>query len=234
MPGKLSRVLQDDPGRLPMRLWGELRALWLSWQYNIFIEGKVVILGRPLIDIRRGSKLFLGNGVILTSRNKGYHLNIQAPVKLFADRPGAEIRVGEQTRIAGSCIHAQRSVTIGKRCLIAGNCQIIDANGHDLSFPGVEQRLDIEGLGAPIVIEDDVWLGTNTVVLPGVTIGRGAVIGANSVVSSNIPPMVVARGNPAEVVLDYRLDYGELDASDTYDLDEDRDEEVRYEEEIER
>jgi acetyltransferase-like isoleucine patch superfamily enzyme len=234
MPGKLSRVLQDDPGRLPMRLWGELGALWLSWQYNIFIEGKVVILGRPLIDIRRGSKLFLGNGVILTSRNKGYHLNIQAPVKLFADRPGAEIRVGEQTRIAGSCIHAQRSVTIGKRCLIAGNCQIIDANGHDLSFPGVEQRLDIEGLGAPIVIEDDVWLGTNTVVLPGVTIGRGAVIGANSVVSSNIPPMVVARGNPAEVVLDYRLDYGELDASDTYDLDEDRDEEVRYEEEIER
>jgi acetyltransferase-like isoleucine patch superfamily enzyme len=234
MPGKLSRVLQDDPGRLPMRLWGELGALWLSWQYNIFIEGKVVILGRPLIDIRKGSKLFLGNGVILTSRNKGYHLNIQAPVKLFADRPGAEIRVGEQTRIAGSCIHAQRSVTIGKRCLIAGNCQIIDANGHDLSFPGVEQRLDIEGLGAPIVIEDDVWLGTNTVVLPGVTIGRGAVIGANSVVSSNIPPMVVARGNPAEVVLDYRLDYGELDASDTYDLDEDRDEEVRYEEEIER
>jgi acetyltransferase-like isoleucine patch superfamily enzyme len=217
-----------------MRLWGELRALWLSWQYNIFIEGKVVILGRPLIDIRKGSKLFLGNGVILTSRNKGYHLNIQAPVKLFADRPGAEIRVGEQTRIAGSCIHAQRSVTIGKRCLIAGNCQIIDANGHDLSFPGVEQRLDIEGLSAPIVIEDDVWLGTNTVVLPGVTIGRGAVIGANSVVSSNIPPMVVARGNPAEVVLDYRLDYGELDASDTYDLDEDRDEEVRYEEEIER
>jgi acetyltransferase-like isoleucine patch superfamily enzyme len=234
MSGKLSRVLHDDPGRLPMRLWGELRALWLSWQYNIFIEGKVVILGRPLIDIRRGSKLFLGNGVILTSRNKGYHLNIQAPVKLFADRPGAEIRVGEQTRIAGSCIHAQRSVTIGKRCLIAGNCQIIDANGHDLSFPGVEQRLDIEGLSAPIVIEDDVWLGTNTVVLPGVTIGRGAVIGANSVVSSNIPPMVVARGNPAEVVLDYRLDYGELDASDTYDLDEDRDEEVRYEEEIER
>jgi acetyltransferase-like isoleucine patch superfamily enzyme len=230
MSGKLSRVLQDDPGRLPMRLWGELRALRLSWQYNIFIEGKVVVLGRPLIDIRRESKLFLGNGVILTSRNKGYHLNIQAPVKLFADRPGAEIRIGEQTRIAGSCIHAQRSVTIGRRCLIAGNCQIIDANGHDLSFPGVERRLNTEGLSAPIVIEDDVWLGTNTVVLPGVTIGRGAVIGANSVVSSNIPPMVVARGNPAEVVLDYRLDYGELTASDTYDLDE----EERDEEEIER
>jgi len=234
MPGKLSRVLQDDPGRLPMRLWGRLRGLWLSWQHNVFIEGKVIILGRPLIDIRKGSKLYLGGGVILTSRNKGYHLNIQAPVKLFADRHGAVIRIGEQTRIAGSCIHAQRSITIGKRCLIAGNCQIIDANGHDLSFPNVERRLHTEGSSAPIVIEDDVWLGTNTVVLPGVTIGRGAVIGANSVVSSNIPPMAVARGNPAEVVLDYRIDYGELDASDTYDLDEDLDKEERDEEQIER
>jgi acetyltransferase-like isoleucine patch superfamily enzyme len=218
MPDDLFRVLEDDPGRILGRLWGKMRAVWLSWQHNVFIEGKVIILGSPLIDIRKGSKLYLGKGVILTSRNKGYHLNIQAPVKLFADRPGAEIRIGEHTRIAGSCIHAQRSVTIGKRCLIAGNCQIIDANGHDLSFPNVERRLHTEGSSTPIVIEDDVWLGANTVVLPGVTIGRGAVIGANSVVSSNVPPMVVARGNPAEVVLDYRIDYGELTASDTYDL----------------
>jgi acetyltransferase-like isoleucine patch superfamily enzyme len=223
MPGRLARVLQDDPGRIPARFFGKFLALRLSLKSNVVLEGKVVILGVPLIDIRKGSKLYLGDGVMLTSRNRGYHLNIQAQVKLFADRPGAEIRIGEHTRIAGSCIHAQRSITIGKRCLIAGNCQIIDANGHDLSFPNVERRLHTEGPGMPIVIEDDVWLGTNTVVLPGVRIGRGAVIGANSVVSANVPPMVVARGNPAEVVLDYRLDYGELTASDFYDLSENGD-----------
>jgi acetyltransferase-like isoleucine patch superfamily enzyme len=221
MLGRLFRVLEDDPERILARLWGKLLALSLSWESNVVVEGKIVILGAPLIDIRKGSKLYLGNGVILTSRNKGYHLNIQAPVKLFADRPGAEIRIGEQTRIAGSCIHAQRSVVIGKRCLIAGNCQIIDSNGHELSFANVETRLHSSGSSSPIVIEDDVWIGTNTVVLPGVRIGRGAVIGANSVVSANIPAMAVARGNPAEVVYDNRLDYGELTASDTYDLDED-------------
>jgi acetyltransferase-like isoleucine patch superfamily enzyme len=221
MPAKLLRVLEDDPRRVSARLWGKGRALWLGWQHNVFIDGKVTILGSPLIDIRRGSKLLLGNGVILTSRNRGYHLNIAAPVKLFADRPGAEIIIGAETRIAGSCIHAQRSITIGKRCLIAGNCQIVDNNGHDLSFPNVERRLHSEGASAPVLIEDDVWLGTNTVVLPGVRIGRGAVIGANSVVSANVPAMVVARGNPAEVVLDYRADYGELTASDYYDLEED-------------
>jgi acetyltransferase-like isoleucine patch superfamily enzyme len=213
MLGKLMRVLQDDPARIPVRLWGKWLALRLSWQSNVVLEGKVTLLGVPLIDIRKGSKLILGNGVILTSRNRGYHLNIQAPVKLFADRPGAEIRIGDETRIAGSCIHAQRSITIGKRCLIAGNCQIIDANGHDLSFPNVENRMSTAGWSYPVVIEDDVWIGTNTVVLPGVRIGRGSVIGANSVVSANIPAMVVARGNPAEVVLDYRLDDAELTGS---------------------
>jgi len=226
MPGKLSRVLQDDPGRLPARLMGRLLALRLSMRSNVVLEGAVRILGVPLIDIRKGSKLTLGDGVILTSRNRGYHLNIHAPVKLFADRPGAEIRIGAETRIAGSCIHAQRSVVIGKRCLIAGDCQIVDSNGHELSFPNVQNRLRTDGASSPIVIEDDVWLGTNTVVLPGVRIGRGAVIGANSVVSANIPAMSVARGNPAEVVLDSRIDDGELIASDFYDLSDGRDQET--------
>lgn len=209
MPGRLFRVLQDDPGRIPARILGKLLALRLSLRSNVFLEGEVILLGTPVIDIHKGSKLYLGDGVMLNSRNRGYHLNIQAPIKLFADRPGAEIRIGAHTRMAGSCIHAQRSVSIGKRCLISGNCQIIDANGHDLSFPNVERRLHTEGPAMPVVIEDDVWLGTNTVVLPGVKIGRGAVIGANSVVTANVPPMVVARGNPAVVILDYGLDYGE-------------------------
>jgi acetyltransferase-like isoleucine patch superfamily enzyme len=220
MPQRLIRVLEDDPRRIFARMWGNARALWLSWQHNVFCEGKVVVLGSPLIDIRKGSKLYLGDGVILTSRNRGYHLNIATPVKLFADRPGAEIRIGAETRIAGSCIHAQRSITIGKRCLIAGNCQIVDNNGHDLSFPNVDRRLHSEGPSAPVVIEDDVWLGANTVVLPGVRIGRGAVIGANSVVAANVPSMAVARGNPAEVVLDYRLDHAVLTPSDYYILDD--------------
>jgi acetyltransferase-like isoleucine patch superfamily enzyme len=184
-------------------------------QANVTLEGAVHILGAPLIDIRKGSRLILGNGVILTSRNKGYHLNIPAPVKLFADRTGAEIRIGEDTRIAGSCIHAQNSIVIGKRCLIAGNCQIIDSNGHGISFPNVENRIRTEGASYPIVIEDDVWIGANSIVLPGVRIGKGSVIVANSVVSANVPPMVVARGNPATVVLDYRLESGDLSGTES-------------------
>jgi acetyltransferase-like isoleucine patch superfamily enzyme len=217
---RLLSVLRDDPARIPERIASELRVLRLRFNRNVILEGKLFIRGRALVDIRKGCNLYIGNGVRLNSKNKGYHLNMAAPAKLFAYLPGAEIRIGDGTGIAGSCITAHRSVIIGKRCLIAANCQIMDNNAHDLSFPNVENRRRTTGTISPVVIEDDVWLGANTVVLPGVRIGRGSVIGANSVVSSNIPPMVVARGNPAEVVLDYRLDYGELTASDTYDLSE--------------
>ena len=203
MAGRFLSVLQDDPMRIPLRFLGRLMALQLSLQSNVELKGRVVILGRPLIDIRQGSRLILGKDVTLNSRNRGYHLNMFGPVKLFADRPGAEIWIGDQTRIAGTCIHAYRSVVIGKRCLISANCQIFDGNAHDLSFPGVEDRIHTEGSSQPIVIEDDVWIGANSIILPGVRIGKGAIVAAGSVVTRNVPPMAVARGNPAKVFLDY-------------------------------
>jgi galactoside O-acetyltransferase len=61
-------------------------------------------------------------------------------------------------------------------------------------------RVDFRRFSEPIVIEDKVWIGSNVVVLPGVTIGYGAVIGAGSVVTRDIPPMTVAVGTPCRVV----------------------------------
>jgi acetyltransferase-like isoleucine patch superfamily enzyme len=174
--------------------------LWISSKRNVRIKGGLILNGQPLIDIRKGSALSIGSGVTLNSRNKGYHINMHSPVKLFADMPGAHIRIGDNTRIHGSCIHACRSVSIGNNCLIAANCQIFDNNGHDLSFSNVENRINTKGASKPIIIEDDVWIGANSVILPGVTIGKGSVVSANSVVTQDIPPMVVAQGNPAIIL----------------------------------
>src|SRR5262249_41348902 len=138
--------------------------------------------------------------VTLNSMNFEYHLNMHSPVKLYADRPGATIRIGHDTRIHGSCLHASSSVTVGRRCLFAANCQIICGHGHGLSFAYVPRSIHPDGDCRTIIIEDDVWIGANTIVLPGVTIGRGSVIGAGSVVTKSIPSMVVAAGNPARVI----------------------------------
>ena len=121
----------------------------------------------------------------------------------MADRPNAKIVIGENTRFHGSCIHAYKSITIGKNCLIAANCQIIDGNGHDISFPDASNRINTIGSSKEVIIGDNVWLATGVVVLPGVTIGNGSIITANSVVHIDVPPMVIAGGNPIKIIRRY-------------------------------
>jgi acetyltransferase-like isoleucine patch superfamily enzyme len=172
----------------------------LSYVDGLAISDDVVFDGTPIIEITEGATVSIGNCTTINSSNVGHHINMHSPVKLLADRHGASITIGNKTRIHGTCIHAYKSVTIGDNCLIAANCQIIDSNGHELSFDNVENRINTSSDGKPIVIEDCVWLGANTIVLPGVRIGRGSIVAAGSVVVNDVPPMVIAAGNPARTV----------------------------------
>ena len=192
--------LLDFGRRILKKVYSTARLMVLRRKAGLQLGRRVIFRGDPIIDIRHGGKIIIKDDVTINSMNNGYHLNMFAPVKLFADRPGAIITIGEKTRIHGSCLHAYLSINIGQRCLIAANCQIIDGSGHDLSFDDVENRINTKGNCRPIIIEDDVWIGANTIILPGVRIGRGSVIGAGSVVTKDVPLMVVAAGNPARVI----------------------------------
>ena len=86
-----------------------------------------------------------------------------------------------------------------KNCLISANVQIIDSNGHELSFENSSNRINTRSEGKPIIIKDNVWIGLNAIILPGVRIGQGSVIGSNSVVVKDVPSMVVYVGNPGKV-----------------------------------
>jgi acetyltransferase-like isoleucine patch superfamily enzyme len=141
--------------------------------------------------------------VILNSINNSYHVLLHSRVKLMADRKGAVIKIGNNTRIHGSCLHAYEQVRIGQNCLVAANCNIIDGNAHDLSFPHVEMRHKTKGGASPVIIEDNVWIGTNAIVLPGTHIGYGSVVSAASVVRGQIPPYCLVGGNPAKIIKRY-------------------------------
>lgn len=168
---------------------------------KIIFNGNFHIIGNPLIQVKEDALITIGNNVTLGSSNTGYHLNMFAPVKLFADRPGAKITIGNNTRIYGSCIHAWSTIEIGDNCLIAANCQIADSNAHETLMDAPENRIASRGDNpAPIKIFDNVWIGTGSIILKGVTIGEGSVISAGSVVTEDIPPFVIARGNPAKVI----------------------------------
>lgn len=156
--------------------------------------------GYPIISIGEKCSLLIGDNVTLNSKNKGYHVNMFSKVKLLADKNKSIISIGNNSRIHGSCIHANKSIKIGENCLIAANCQIIDCNGHDTSFENTKNRINTKGTAKPIVIENDVWLGTGVIVLPGVTIGKGSIITPNSVVHKDIPSMVIAGGNPIKII----------------------------------
>lgn len=160
----------------------------------------VRIIGVPLFNIEADSQLLIGAGVTLNSFNGDYHANMNSSIKIFIENRGSSIEIGESTRIHGSCIHASKKITIGRRCLIAANCNIMDSNGHRTLLDKPSERYSSVDEPREIVIEDDVWIGMNSIVLPGVTIGAGAIVAANSVVHKNVPPKVIVRGNPAQIV----------------------------------
>ena len=75
--------------------------VWLAGRENIELGDDIQLEGLPLIDIRNGARLYIGNNVTLTSRNREYHINLHSPVKLFADRDGAVIKIGENSASTG-------------------------------------------------------------------------------------------------------------------------------------
>ena len=112
------------------------------------------------------------------------------------------LTLGDRTNIGyGAVISVAKSVTIGSRVRIADGVFISDNPGHPLDAErrGRGDPVDPEQV-KPVVIEDDAWLGSRVTVLPGVTIGRGAVIGTGSVVTKSVAPYTVVAGNPARVI----------------------------------
>jgi acetyltransferase-like isoleucine patch superfamily enzyme len=94
------------------------------------------------------------------------------------------------------------SVEIGARVLVGYRSCILSTN-HVVPV-GRERIFGAGRVERAVVIEDDVWLGANVTILPGVRVGRGAVIGAGSVVTKSVPPMSLAVGNPARVIRERR------------------------------
>ncbi|MGV6845141.1 MAG: acyltransferase [Lutibacter sp.] len=122
------------------------------------------------------------------------------PIKILADGKQSLIKIGDNTRIHGSCIHAKDKIEIGSNCLIAANCQIFDSNGHKTMLSNPIERVKSVDEPKSITIQDNVWIGAGVYILPGVTIKSGSVIAAGSVVKTDIPENVIASGNPAMVI----------------------------------
>lgn len=190
----------------PWKLWGEL-ARWLAYPrarllfayYGIPWRRGWRLHGVPLIQRTRGSTLLIGDRLGLRSSLVSNPLAPAHPVVLCTWQPQAELVIGDDFAMTGGVICAARSIRIGDRVTVGANCTIIDTDFHPLD--PVERRLHPnDAPAAPVVIEDDVFIGMHSLVLKGSRLGRGCVIGAGSVVTRDVPAGRIAAGNPARVI----------------------------------
>lgn len=139
----------------------------------------------------------------------GSHCRIEGELLVFAH--GGTISIGDWCFIGpGTRIWSGKSITLGNRVLVAHNVNIFDNLTHPIDPMERHQHFqhilehghprDISLADAPVVIEDDVWIGAGATILRGVRLGRGAVIGAGAVVTKNVQPLAVVGGCPARVI----------------------------------
>ena len=123
----------------------------------------------------------------------------------------ARVKIGNYVLMNGARVICDEEITIGDYSLISWNVVLMDT--YRVSFSASERRKELELVptrqprlaegevpSRPVRIERNVWIGFDSCVLPGVTIGEGSVVGARSVVAEDVPPYSVVAGNPARVI----------------------------------
>lgn len=142
---------------------------------------------------------------INNSKNGSIHIgeNFKAGNGVNIMTYGGSIKIGDNCTINNySVIYGHGGLEIGKDVIIATHCTIIPANHN---FNNINKPIRLQGNNYKgIKINDDVWIGSNCVILDGVEIGKGAIIGAGSIVNKDIPEYSIAVGNPARIIK-YRI-----------------------------
>ena len=187
-----------------MKKYGLSQIFYLSYCKfrTLFIFPNARIIRFP-IDIR-------GKKFIQVS--KGFTTGVGCRIEAYPKTDKKVLLFGENFQM-NDYVHitAMESVKIGDNVLLASKIYISDCL-HG-SYSGDENDSHPDSIphdrplsSKPVVIEDNVWLGEFVSVLPGVTIGKGSIVGANSVVSKNLPPYVIAVGTPAKPIKKFNFE----------------------------
>ncbi len=157
------------------------------------------VVGRPVVRVGAGGVLAGGSRVSLVSRRFANPLVVSRPCT-FTVSSGGRLEIGSECGFSGTVIVVRERVSIASRVLVGANSTIVDTDFHPLTAEARREHPTRGARTAPVVIEDDVFIGTNVIVLKGSHLGRGCVVGAGSVVSGTFPPGSIVAGNPARVV----------------------------------
>lgn len=182
--------------RLFLFVYSNLYTGWIRREFKEFGDFSTIIpsfsllLGPQYISI--GSRCNIASGVQLTAWDKYQNQSFTPEIVL-----GDNCSIGEDSHITAiNSIRLGKNVLLGKKILITDNAHgtsTIDLLEIAPNFRPLYSK-------GPVIIEDNVWIGEKSSIMPGVHIGKGCIIAANSVVTKDVPPYCVVAGIPAKVV----------------------------------
>jgi acetyltransferase-like isoleucine patch superfamily enzyme len=168
-----------------------LAGKWWCRLHGANVHPTAKIHGFPKITIKPGGSIRIGPHATINAAGWSNPHNDGRRTVLFA-APSATLEIHENAGISSSRIIAWKHITIGKNTLIGAGSLICDSDMHEVPL-GSSNPIRI----SPIHIGHSVFIGTNSTILKGVTLGENAVIGAGAVVTNDVPPLTLAAGNPA-------------------------------------
>jgi acetyltransferase-like isoleucine patch superfamily enzyme len=172
--------------------------------YRIDFRKTINFYGMPLIIKHKGSMISYGENITINSSFFRSTLGVK-PTIIRTLNSNSKICIGNNVGISGATIIAAKSITICNEVIVGANVQIIDTDFHPINpknryfnFSDVQSK--------PILINENVFIGMNSIILKGTTIGKNSVIGAGSVVCDNVEPNTIVAGNPAKKIKDLSVD----------------------------
>jgi acetyltransferase-like isoleucine patch superfamily enzyme len=190
--------------------------VWKSFLSRLLYSGKNVVIGKnfradsiPRLVIEKDAKLIIGDNVqfrsgieIRAHKNSviriGDNVRLDRGIRLLSTN-NSLLQIGKGSRIGLNTIfNGGDSIDVGADCLISGFCYL-QTSMHKFDQPDIPiQQQGYKHL--PIILHDNVWLGTHVVLLPGTTLGRGTVVGSNAVVTKSFGDNKVLAGVPAKEI----------------------------------
>ena len=177
--------------RIVGAFWRVVNYTSARW-WNVKLGKGCRFQGRTKFYRLQDSTITIGNNCIFNSKKTSNLLGLFSPCIISTAKKGAKITIGDNCGFSGTRIMAGANITLGNNVRCGANTCIASTDAHSDDYRAGKDR--------PVVLEDNVWLGLNVVVLKGVTIGKNSLIGANSVVTKDIPANVIAVGNPCKVI----------------------------------
>jgi len=182
----------------------------VTWPLLFGRSGRKVVWGRNVV-VRHPGRMSIGEGVLVDddcffdakgSAEGGFEIGDHVLVSrgCIVSGKGGDLTIGQRVNIGAYCqIWSMGEVSIGSDTRLAGHCYV-GGGAYDPDGPTDVPMSEQPVAPPPLEIGSDCWLGAGVVVLPGVTIGRGAIVGAGSVVTRDVPPYSIALGAPARVI----------------------------------